>query len=93
MSIDRDEYLRRVKRASADLVNAAKPDTLDAADALYNDLADLRAMLACVTGEGMPGFATLADDVQESYLFAMQRRVDSALIGLRALTASMRRPA
>lgn len=92
MSIDRDEYLRRVKRASADLVNAAKPDTLDAADALYNDLADLRAMLICVTGEGMQGFATLADDVQENYLFAMQRRVESALIGLRALNVGMRKP-
>ncbi|QNU14213.1 hypothetical protein [Thermomonas sp. XSG] len=70
-----------------------KPDTLDAADTLFDDLTDLRAMLICVTGEGMQGFAALSDEVQESYLFAMQRRVDSALIGLRALTASMRRPA
>lgn len=70
-----------------------KPDTLDAADTLFDDLTDLRAMLICVTGEGTQGFAALSDEVQESYLFAMQRRVDSALIGLRALTASMRRPA
>lgn len=70
-----------------------KPDTLDAADALFDDLTDLRAMLICVTGEGMPGFAALTDEVQESYLFAMQRRVDSALIGLRALTASIGTPA
>ena len=64
---------------------SVKADSLNASDVLFNDLSDLRAMLVCVTGEGMQGFATMADDVQESYLFAMQRRVESALAALREI--------
>lgn len=60
-------------------------DVLDACDALFNDLCDVRTMLVCVTGEGAQSFATMSDEIQEGYLFAMQRRVESALYGYHAL--------
>lgn len=55
------------------------------ADVLFNDLTDVQTMLVCVTGEGIDAFSTLSAAMQENYLMAMQRRVDSALAAFKDL--------
>ena len=65
------------------------PDVMDTCDSLFNDLSDARTMLVCVTGEGAQAFATMSDEMQEDYLHAIQRRVESALDGYRKLTAAI----